>query len=273
MLSSCSSRRKEYEKFVDEWMEKEIVFPDSMKLDNGLFTTCPDTEFKIISYFDSVGCTGCKLRLPYWNEFMSKTDSIVGQGKLSLMIVVNTHNLDGIKKLIKESGFVYNIFLDEDSLLYKINNFPEQPELRTFLLDRSNQVILIGNPTLSKSVENLYLSQISSNITMTENNTETPVYNHDFGKIKPGHKVYHVFNLKNESRDTLKVKKLITSCECTEGEISAQTIPPGEFYSVKVTFLDETPGEFERVVSIYFENNVPEVLFELTGEITTDKNI
>ena len=272
MFPSCTkyNKRQKYETAVAEWIDKEIVFPDSMELTDGRFTTCPQSEFTIISYFDSLGCTGCKLRLPYWNEFMAKTDSLIGQGKVGLMIIVNTPNIAEIRKLINESGFKCNIYIDEDGLLDKINHFPELPELRTFLIDRSNHVLLMGNPTTSKAVENLYLSQISSNVKQHDNDAEMQTYEYDFDKVRAGHKVCHIFNLTNESSDTLKVRKVISSCECTEGEISSRIIAPGEMYSVTVTFQDDTPGEFERSISVYFENNIPKALFELKGVITNN---
>lgn len=195
LFPSCTeyNKRRKYEKVVAEWMDKEIAFPDSMKIADGRFAAYPRAEFTIISsYFDSLGCTGCKLRLPYWNEFMEKTDSLIGQGKVELMIIVNTKNIAEIRKLIKESGFDYNIYMDEDGLLDKINHFPELPELRTFLLDRSYHVLLMGNPTTSKAVENLYLSQISSNMEQHDNDAGMQAYEYDFDKVKPGHKVCHV---------------------------------------------------------------------------------
>ena len=68
LLFSCqrSNKKKEIEEIVKSWQEKEIIFPEGL-----IFTkygkdtieyNIPASEYKIILYVDSVGCTECKRR-------------------------------------------------------------------------------------------------------------------------------------------------------------------------------------------------------------------
>jgi len=64
LMTSCGdSKRKAYEEAIVEWTGKEILFPDSMRLVGGGMIAKPEADFTIVSYYDSVGCAECKLRL------------------------------------------------------------------------------------------------------------------------------------------------------------------------------------------------------------------
>lgn len=70
-LYSCNNVKKEKEKqiaqFVNEWQGKEIYFPKNLIFTRYLTDTIdfyvPESEYKILVYVDSIGCTSCKLQL------------------------------------------------------------------------------------------------------------------------------------------------------------------------------------------------------------------
>ena len=80
-LCSCSRRnttKKKIEEMIKSWQGKEIIFPEEL-----IFTKYgKDTvkynisvsDYKIIMYVDSVGCTECKLQLHKWKEFRLYVD-------------------------------------------------------------------------------------------------------------------------------------------------------------------------------------------------------
>ena len=72
----------------------------------------------------------------------------------------------------------------------------------------------------------------------------------------------------NESNDTLQVRGVNTSCECTDGEVSPHVIYPYASYDVKVSFTDTTAGNFLRRVTINFEDT-PDIDFEVSGTVIT----
>ncbi|BAR47891.1 hypothetical protein TF3313_0299 [Tannerella forsythia 3313] len=82
ILPSCQEnhKKKEITEIVKSWQEKEIIFPERL-----IFTkhgkdtieyNIPASEYKIILYVDSVGCTECKLQLHKWKEFITEVDSL-----------------------------------------------------------------------------------------------------------------------------------------------------------------------------------------------------
>ena len=272
-VSSCKkSARDVYAEAVEEWIGREILFSDSMMTVTGEMIAPPTADFTIVSYYDSTGCTGCRMKLPFWNEFMNKVDSVRGNNSVELVMVAATDNLKELKHLVKLNSFSGNMVYNPDDSFNRLNSFPGDAALQTFLLDRHHRVIAMGNPVINSGVKRLYLSKIGDDdLDSQDISQEEKVYEFDFGKVSSGEKVSHVFKLHNESPDTLKVRDVITSCECTSGTISTKIIPPGSDYELTAEFQDTVPGEFFRTISILFENKKPDIQFELSGVIT--KNI
>lgn len=78
----------------------------------------------------------------------------------------------------------------------------------------------------------------------------------DFGKVKQGKILTHVFKFRNDGDATLVVKQVKTSCGCTAALVSKKEIPPGKQGEIKVTF--NTRGFAGRVSKfIYIESNDP----------------
>ncbi len=58
----------------------------------------------------------------------------------------------------------------------------------------------------------------------------------DFGKVKQGEVLTHVFVFKNEGDETLKITKVKTSCGCTAAILFKEEIAPGEEGKIKLTY-------------------------------------
>lgn len=78
----------------------------------------------------------------------------------------------------------------------------------------------------------------------------------DFGKIKQGEVLTHVFVFQNVGEETLKIKSVQSSCGCTAALITKKEIVPGEKGEVKVTFNSRGfRGKVNKY--IYVETNDP----------------
>lgn len=269
MAASCSSGKTDYESAFLEWTGREIVFPDSMRLAGGGVFVKEPSDFTIVAYYDSEGCTGCRMKLPFWMDFMDKLDSVAPETDKNLILIVEKDAEERLQDLIRKSGFKYEVLIDDGSRFYKGNALPEEPVLQTFLLDSSGKVLAIGNPMLVTSLEQVYLDLVSGRDDIASSFEEETEWDHDFGEVESGQKAYHVFSSVNETGDTLYVKDILTSCECTEAEISHEVIPPGEGYTVKTSFQDTVSGDFHRTVKINFKKQKPTVVIGLSGKIIT----
>lgn len=268
IICGCTNGRKDYRDIVAEWIGKEILFPDSMETLTGERFVLPTADFTIVSYYDSAGCTGCRMRLQLWEEFMRKVDSVRGNRSVDLVLVAALADADELRFLSRRYGFAHILLHDSTDTFNRLNQFPEDSRLQTFLLNRSGKVMVIGNPLDGKGIENLYLSNMG-NAPLDDDSEE---YEHDFGKLVAGESRNHTFRMRNESGDTLRVRDIITSCECTEGRVSAKEIAPGDSYEVTVSFRDTITGEFYRSVTLLFENKKTEICFAISGVIINHNN-
>lgn len=268
IVTGCkSSTKKEYEKIIKEWTGKTIQFPDSMQLVSGEFVTPPNSDFTILAYYGSLSCIECQLKFPEWKRFMEKVDSLTNPGKVRLLIIAETKDRKELKYLIKKYNFQDDIIFDPEGSINDLNSFPTKAPLQTILIDSFHEVKLVGNPTIIPTIENLYLNLLSNSHNDITLVNEDNINEFDFGIVKPGQVVSHTFNLKNDTPDTLKLKRIVTSCECVEGILSQEIILPGDKFSMTVTFKDTVPGEFFRTLSIDFDENRPKFYFEISGNI------
>ncbi len=268
IVPSCKkSERDVYAEAVEEWIGKEILFPDSMMTVTGEMIAPPTADFTIVSYYDSTGCTGCRMKLPFWNEFMNKVDSLKPSRNVALVMIAGSPDKKELSYLIKRDAFSYPVVMDADGKVNGLNRFPVDNQCNTFLIASGHKVLLIGNPVINRKISDEYLRIIGGGDTGELSEGGLMTYEHDFGLITPGERVSHIFTLKNEIGDTLKVRKIISSCDCTVVTVSTITIPPKSDYTVTVTFNDTMPGDFYRTVNLFFENQ-NEIQFELSGEIS-----
>ena len=260
--------KKEYEKAVLEWTGKTIIFPDSMRTIFGEKAESPKSEYTIVAYFDSVGCTSCRLKMPHWKDFMTTVDSIIGSRNAELLIIIDTDDVKKVQHLTKVHHFPYRIILDKDGVFQRVNNIGDSPNLQTFLLDDEHKIIMIGNPTSSNAVKNLYLKRFNE-FGLTDNPySEEIAGEYNFGSIHSNEEVHHVFSKTNLSSDTINVRDLYTSCDCTTASISSTKIAPGDSYTISVTFKDTVIGEFIRSITVKYLDNIPNQTFEISGKIT-----
>ncbi|MCH2046162.1 MAG: DUF1573 domain-containing protein [Saprospiraceae bacterium] len=80
---------------------------------------------------------------------------------------------------------------------------------------------------------------------------------HNFGEIKEGEKVSHVFKFKNTSSNPLTISNATGSCGCTVPDYPKAPINPGETGEIKVTFNSKgKKGEQSKNVTIE-ANTIP----------------
>ena len=179
---SCDNEQKEKEKqilqLVNEWQGKQIVFPENTVFTRYLTDTTnyqiPQSEYKVLIYVDSIGCTSCKLQLHKWKELIEYTDSVT-QGKVPFLFFMHPKDAKEIRYLLKRDAFDRPVCIDIDDQLNKLNKFPTNITFQTFLSDKDNKVTVLGNPVHNTAVKDLYLKQItgkdSPNKKYTENNS------------------------------------------------------------------------------------------------------
>ncbi len=74
----------------------------------------------------------------------------------------------------------------------------------------------------------------------------------DFGKIKEGKIVTHIFEFQNKGQSELVIYKVQTSCGCTAALISRDKLKPGEKGEIKATFNSRGfQGKVTKFITVY----------------------
>ncbi len=263
LFIGCRSHEKDYAKIIEEMVGNTISFPDSISTLNGVISELPLTDFTILAYYDSTGCTSCRMKLSKWNRFMQETDSIRNDATVTLLLLAVTNKSKHIELIAQQNEFHHIVAIERNNKFAENNHLPSDPEFQCFLLNRKHEILLIGNPLDNQALWKLYMTEITG---AELDNDGWKTYTYDFGQIKPYQEVSHIFRLVNTSKSPIRLKDLVSSCDCTEGSISKRTISPNEVYEVEVSFKDSIQGDFSRSITAKFEN-FPDIIFEVTGTV------
>ena len=165
-LFSCQKTPQEHiTQLVEEWQGKEVRFPETPVFTRQLSDTVdyriPETEYKVLVYVDSIGCTSCKLQLPKWKEFITYVDSVSG-GQVPFLFFFQSKDNKELRYILKRDNFRLPVCVDSQNEFGKLNRFPSEQMFQTFLLDKDNRVKVIGNPIHNLSVKELYLKEIAN---------------------------------------------------------------------------------------------------------------
>ena len=270
LAASCEESEKErLSRLVKEWEGKEILFPaHSIFTIQGKDTVdfdFEDAEYKVVTYIDSVGCTDCKLQLPRWKELMVEVDSLTG-GSVPFLFYFHPKDLRELRFLTRRDAFAFPVCFDEKDEFNRLNHFSGEMMFQTFLLDKENKVIALGNPVLSPKVKELYLNLIKGTGESTSSERQTIVSINstviDFGRFPKEEKQERSFILTNIGKGLFVIQDIVTSCGCTKVEYSKEPVRPGGTLEVKVIYEAEQAEHFNKTITVYC--NTEDSLLRLT---------
>ena len=190
-LNSCQKvKEKEVVRLMKEWNRKEVLFPDDLLftvLEKDTLKEIPKSDYTIITYVDSIGCTSCKLKLQNWLLLERKLRSITNK-RVSCLFVIHPKSKKEVNYILQENHFDCPVCIDDSDIFNKLNKFPANIMYQTFLLDAGNKVVAIGNPIHNDRIKKLYLDIISGNkMTSKKGSMQTEITVSetlfDFGKI------------------------------------------------------------------------------------------
>lgn len=259
VLTSCKgSRKDEIARLVKEWDGKELRFPESpvftIQGKDTVDFSFRNAEYKVVSYVDSIGCISCKLQLANWAAFIQEVDSLT-DGTVPFVLCLHTADVKEMKRIVRKDNFKYPVFLDEKGTFYTLNHFPKDMTFQTFLLDKDNKVVAMGNPILNPYVKELYLEKLTGVKADKPQAIQTEVSfdkkEIDFGAFPMNEKKEGKFVLTNTGQNLLVLYDVVTSCGCTKVEYSKQPLRVGETTELTVRYEADETGHFNKAITIY----------------------
>ena len=260
-LSACQDKQKEIiTLLVKEWQGKQILFPENMVFTRFASDTTnfviPTSDYKVLVFVDSIGCTSCKLQLSRWKEFIRYTDSI-SQKNIPFLFFFQFDDQWEIHSLLIRENFDKPICLDRSDSLNQLNHFPKDIRFQVFLLDKNNKVVVIGNPVHNPNVKELYLEEISRKQPVAPIQTTVKVEKESLllETIPLGKSKDTLFTLVNTGDQPLVIIDVTTTCGCAQTLFDKHPVQPGESLHIKVGVTPENKGLFDEPITVKCNTN------------------
>lgn len=147
LCGTLSCKNEETIKEIKALMGKRICLPKNISR---------ESEFAIVNYIDTTGCTSCKLRPTQWNTFIKNAEK---QNILfDVIFYVHPKVYSDVKTIINSNCRRIIVLKDKNNYWSKKHALPQSEMLHTFLIDRNNKIVIIGNPTINEKIEKMMLS-------------------------------------------------------------------------------------------------------------------
>lgn len=255
-LIACNAKDNGGRRLVGEWVGREIVIPDDLQfqiLDTRLAPELDSSEFKVVNYVDSSGCTSCRMKLQAWDETIDEFKALPGVD-VEVLTIVDTNDAGEIALLTDRYNYRHLIAVDTAGVFNRANALPERTECHTFLLDSGNRILAIGNPVTNPKIKELYRRVILDGGATDNENRPAQFMARTLGAVQGGDTASVTFPIRNDGETTLHVQSVIPSCDCTTAAAAATELQPRAASIVTVTYVaDGEPGPFSRYVDIFYK--------------------
>lgn len=283
-LSSCqeNTQKKKITEIIKSWQGKEIIFPEGL-----IFTkygkdtieyNIPVSDYKIMMYVDSIGCTSCKLQLYKWKELIVEIDSLI-DGTVPILFFFHPKDLREVSFLLRRDSINIPVCIDKQDKINQINHFPSQQEFQCFLLDKQNKVIYVGNPTRNRQIKEMYLSAISNNKynpsvqSLGITRIKVDQTNFDLGTLKKDDNKKICVIIRNIGKLPFLIYDAKTSCGCVQIDYIKQPVAPGNTTEIILTYHADKTGPINKTISIYGNIDTSPLTINLKGEVAiAEKN-
>ncbi len=170
LVLSCSPQKKDWSEMTSKEIIKtlintQIYIPEDLLIYENDELVAFDSislsgsKFKIITliYGD---CEKCIKSINSWHDLENE---IIQKEQLKMYFVILTSNPDFfIERYLPEIGISSSILIDKSYNFLIKNNFPPYKRFHTFLLDRNNEIMLIGTPFYNDKSMQLYKNTIEN---------------------------------------------------------------------------------------------------------------
>lgn len=272
-ISACQDKnRNAILRLVEEWQGKEITFPD-----NCVFTIlAKDTvevdlhtpTYKILMYVDSTGCTGCRLQLSQWSKFITEVDSLTN-GETPFLFFLSPKSIKDARYTLRKDDFTYPVCIDIQNQLNKVNNFPAHDMFQTFLLDKDNKVVVIGNPIHNRAIRSLYIKELTGKEGKKSINTtvNAPITQVNLGTLTMEEEKSTSFTITNVGHQPLVIYDVVASCGCTKVDYDKKPVSPNKKTTIEVVYTAEKKGAFDKTITVHCNAAKSPLKFKIKGNV------
>lgn len=158
-LSACHGRLAEnVNRMMHESVKLDTVDMENVNIHGSIYNSVgSNSEFTLVVYNDEFECLSCKVsRLNEWHRFLTQIYDAYHDVKVCFIFSPPNDNTDDIRELIGEQGFRHPVFIDSNHLFERENSWlPVESLYHTFLVDKDNRIVLVGNPLKNQKIRKM----------------------------------------------------------------------------------------------------------------------
>lgn len=273
IITACQDKKKEEAiNSVKEWIGKEILFPKrsvfTIRGKDTIDFSLNESDYKIVSYIDTAGCVSCQLKLTEWRRFMDEVDN-ASPTHTPFIFYLYPKEVKDLLIEFRREAFDYPVCLDEKDEFNRLNKLAESKALRTFLLDKENKIVAIGNPIENPNVKKFYLKILTGKEQETfaiQTTMELSTRELDFGSFPKEETKTGEILFKNTGDKPFVIYDVVTSCGCTKVDYPKTPTPPGGTLNFTITYEADKPGHFNKSLKVYGNMKESPVKLVVKGE-------
>lgn len=164
MSFSCSESDSHY---VAEMLDKELIFDScSYKIVVGKNNFRPENpKYRMFTYFDSEECLSCATgKLHQWDKLIL---SYMNKGvEFNYIFAPKIGEVGNLKISLLTTRFIRDVYIDTGAVFKKLHPWvPTARKYHTFLVDKNNKVVMVGDPRRNKKLMELFNDIISDSVT------------------------------------------------------------------------------------------------------------
>lgn len=164
--SSCGTMNSN-DRQVNAMIGKTIEMPDQLRcvqIGRDWPSVDLDKEYKIVTYVDAGSCNECALKiLGEWRRLLD--DLTPDQNaRVGFVCVMSAANMAASDSAMARLQIPVPVYYDIPGNFIQKNELYVDAKYRTFMLDRANRIILIGEPVGRPELWNLYKKVIAGHL-------------------------------------------------------------------------------------------------------------
>ena len=151
----CGKIKEEMERFYGQHVTLPLDSMLYMADDSARPARCVTDGYKLVVYYDSAECSSCRMKTLYeWNDLMESASSSGCVLDFYFVFNVPQRRTEDVRASLAKYARGLPVYLDTTGVFERKNpNLPCLSQMRTFMLDRKDTVVLVGNPVRNSRVE------------------------------------------------------------------------------------------------------------------------
>ncbi len=275
LLTGCSGQgNRVIAADIEKWHRKEIIIPASLKYyvkGEQVDYDIDDCDFKLVTYVRSGSCSSCMMKLKEWRKALADFDTISTRD-INLVMIVSSDTPDKIALIARQDDFNYPIAIDSPGVTDSINGFPEDSRFCSFLLNRYNRVVAIGNPATNPNIRELYIRRICGEKPTSLKKGKIPVEIVDrssaLGVIDPGSYIERELRIRSRADSILKIRSIVPDCDCVKASADKDELQPGQHIDIVLGLhADTIAGKFMKQITVFFDGYEDPMTIKIHGFI------